>query len=40
MGVTGSTAVNLIDSDTESYIDNGSQITARDNVGVLAETLM
>jgi filamentous hemagglutinin family protein len=38
VGVAGSTAVNLIDSDTESYIDNGAKITARDNVGVLAET--
>lgn len=37
VGVAGSIAVNLMDNDTESYIDGGAKVTARNNVGVIAE---
>ena len=37
-GVAGSTAVNLINNETSSYIDSGAKILARNNVGVIAES--
>jgi filamentous hemagglutinin family protein len=38
VGVGGSVAVNLINSDTRAVVEDGAVIEARDNVGVLAES--
>ncbi|WP_018410451.1 leukotoxin LktA family filamentous adhesin [Methyloversatilis thermotolerans] len=38
VGVGGSVAVNLINSDTQALIENGAEVEASGNVGVLAES--
>jgi hypothetical protein len=38
VGVAGSVAVNMISSDTKSYIDGGGQAIFENNVGVIANT--
>lgn len=38
VGVGGSVAVNLIDSNTWSYVDGGATVLAANNVGVIAES--
>src|SRR5690606_18041475 len=37
-GVAGSVATNVIDNETEAFIDGGALVTARNNAGVIAES--